>query len=159
MAFEIGIIAAVSLDDGLAQGGRIPWDEPADRAYFAARTRHSTVVMGRGTWASLPHPPLPDRVNFVLTRHPLPGVRCFDRLDAALAAAEGPVWLIGGAQVYREGYARADLIELTRVPVRLGPQPFLRMPPVPTSEFEPLEAQPLPNAPHLVLQRYRRRQL
>ncbi len=124
----MGIIAAVSLDGGIAQHGQIPWDEPADRRHFAQRTRGSTVIMGRRTWHSLPNGALPGRKNLVLTRQALPDVPCFKALQDALAAASGPVWLIGGQQVYREGMAVADHIELTRVPVRLGPEPFLAMP-------------------------------
>lgn len=157
MAAPIGIIAAVSLDGGIAQDGRIPWDEPADRRHFADCTRDSTVIMGRRTWRSLPGGALPHRTNFVLTRQVLPAVRCFPALQDALAAASGPVWLIGGQQVYQEGMAVADHIELTRVPVRLGPEPFLTMPAIDPAQFALSHRHPLAKAPHLIVERWARR--
>lgn len=152
---QVTIIAAVSLDDGLALAGEIPWDEPADRAHFAGRTRGGTVIIGRRTWETLAGC-LPGRENFVVTRQRLPGVRCFAKLDDAIDAASAAIWLIGGAQVYAEGYARAQAIELTRVPVTLG-EDALRMPPIPKSEFEAMPPVSLTDAPHLKLERWTRR--
>jgi len=113
--------------------------------------------MGRRTWHSLPNGALPHRENLVLTRQALPDVPCFETLQDALAAASGPVWLIGGQQVYREGMAVADHIELTRVPVRLGPEPFLAMPPIDPAQFILSQRHPLPQAPHLIIERWARR--
>ncbi len=152
---RITIIAAVSLDDGLALDGAIPWDEPADRARFARCTRGGTVIMGRITWQSLPGA-LPHRDNFVISAQSIEGVRCFTNLSAAIDAATGPVWLIGGTRIYEAGYALADAIDLTRVPVTLG-EAALRMPPIPSDEFEAMPHEAMPEAPHLKLERWTRR--
>ncbi len=113
--------------------------------------------MGRRTWRSLPKGALPDRKNFVLTRQALPGVPCFEALQHALEAASGPVWLIGGQRVYQEGMAVADHIELTKVPVRLGPEPFLAMPSIDPAHFILSQSHPLQQAPHLIIERWARR--
>jgi dihydrofolate reductase len=78
--------------------------------------------MGRATWQSLPASvrPLPGRRNIVLSRSPgfqAPGAEVFGSLDDALAAADGDVWVIGGASVYAEALARADRVVRTRVHV------------------------------------------
>ncbi len=115
------------------------------------------MIMGRRTWHSLPNGALPGRRNLVLTRQHLPGVRCFATLSEALGAAEGPVLLIGGEGVYREGLAVADHIELTRVPVHLGPAPFVPMPTIDEAHFVLRHHHPLPQAPHLIVERWARR--
>jgi len=162
VARTVGLLAAVSLDGVIAQGGRIPWDEPADRRYFKRRTMGGAVIMGRRTWLALPARPLPGRDNFVLTRRPddapeLTGARAFARLSRAIEAAPGDAWLIGGAEVYREGYDYADVLDITRVPQRIGEEDVVRMPPIPTDQFELAEQLELPDAPHLVLERWVRR--
>lgn len=153
---RIGIIAAISEDRALALRGRIPWDEPSDRARFKRITVGTTVVMGRRTWLDLPRRPLPDRRNVVLTSRPLDGVEAFCDLPDALAACPGDVWLIGGVRVYEAGFAHADEIDLTRVPIRVPDPEALRMPPIPEA-FERVSQSSLPEAPHLVVETYRRR--
>lgn len=155
VATRVGIIAAVSLDGVIAQRGRIPWDEPADRAYFKRRTVGHAVVMGRRTWQSLPLRPLPGRDNLVLTGRKLDGARTFDRLEDALAAAEGEAWLIGGAQVYREGLAHADLVHITRVPVHIGDEDVVHMPVIPEPTFTQVAPEALTD--RLVVERWQRR--
>jgi dihydrofolate reductase len=72
--------------------------------------------MGRKTYESLGQP-LPGRRNMVLTRRlPLPGVECFPTLDAALqACGDATVFIIGGAEVYRQALPLADALCLTRL--------------------------------------------
>jgi dihydrofolate reductase len=63
-------IAAMSLNRVIGAGGRIPWHLPEDFKWFKQLTTGHVVVMGRKTFESLGKP-LPQRVNVVLTRHPL----------------------------------------------------------------------------------------
>lgn len=73
----------------------------------------NAVIMGRRTWESIPEPyrPLAGRQNVVITRRPgyplPPGVGGADGLEAALRVAGerapgGRVFVIGGAEVYRQ---------------------------------------------------------
>ena len=48
--------------------GGLPWRLKSDLALFKAMTLGKPVIMGRKTWDSLPQPPLPGRINIVLSR-------------------------------------------------------------------------------------------
>jgi dihydrofolate reductase len=61
------VIVAYEVKDGLiGVDGSIPWHLPEDLAFFKTMTLAKTVVMGRGTYDSLPVKPLPYRTNIVL---------------------------------------------------------------------------------------------
>jgi dihydrofolate reductase len=89
----------------IGRDGLMPWHLPEDLAHFRGLTRGATVLMGRSTWESLPRGfrPLPGRRNLVLTRrrdYLATGAETYGSLQEALPAADGPVWVIGGEQVY-----------------------------------------------------------
>ena len=75
--------------------------------------------MGRKTFESMPKA-LPNRTNVVITRqkdYTADDAHIVHSLEAALALAqedEQP-FIIGGGEIYRQGLAYADSIELTRV--------------------------------------------
>jgi dihydrofolate reductase len=114
----------VAYDQNRAIGAHddLPWGRslPGDLAMFKRVTLGSSVIMGRKTFESLPprFRPLPDRENIVLTRNPdfdVEGVICVNSLAAAISAASKEVFVIGGAQVYREALPVADAIYATEV--------------------------------------------
>jgi dihydrofolate reductase len=113
---ERAIMAAVSPEGAIGQGGKIPWHYRGDMRRVKRLTLGTTLVMGRITWESLGGRPLPGRRNLVVTRSDLPGVECFRDIPAALEAAEGAVWFFGGARIYRDAMPLADLIDLVYVP-------------------------------------------
>ncbi|WP_432506861.1 dihydrofolate reductase [Kineococcus arenarius] len=122
----IGLVWAQSPDGVIGDGGRLPWRVPEDLAHFKRLTAGATVLMGRATWDSLPprFRPLPGRRNVVLTRDrswSAEGAEVAHDLDAALddALDGGDVWVAGGGQVYRAALARADLLVVTDVDVRV----------------------------------------
>lgn len=93
---------AIGKDGGLLVRNR------EDMHRFAKLTRGGIVVMGRMTYESLPHRPLKDRVNLVLTRtleDKAPSLECFSSPEALLSRLKredsARVWLIGGEAVYR----------------------------------------------------------
>ena len=117
---EIIVIAAVSENNVIGNGGKIPWHIPEDLQRFKRLTTDSPVVMGRKTYESLPTKPLKDRINIVLTRDTsfhAPGVVVKHTLADALAYCKrfDKVFIIGGQSVYAEGLQAADTVELTRV--------------------------------------------
>lgn len=63
-------IAAMSLNRVIGAGNKIPWHLPEDFKWFKRMTSGNVVVMGRKTFESLGKP-LPDRLNVILTRHPI----------------------------------------------------------------------------------------
>ncbi|GAB3688215.1 dihydrofolate reductase [Angustibacter aerolatus] len=111
----------------IGRDGGMPWRVPEDMAHFVELTTGTTVVMGRATWQSIPprFRPLADRRNLVLSRSGLvaEGAEVLGSLDAALAAAQGPVSVVGGGRVYAEALPLADAVELTELDLDLGDQP------------------------------------
>lgn len=80
---------------------------PEDMRFFRETTRNSAVVMGRKTWDSLPKKPLPNRVNYVISRSAkeLPGARVFASPEDFLNFArtrEEKIFVIGGGEIYRQ---------------------------------------------------------
>lgn len=91
-------------------------------AFFRDLTTGHPVVMGRRTWDSLPDRfrPLPGRRNIVVTRNPAwkgEGAERAGSLEEALrlAGADGRVFVIGGAEIYRAALPHADELVLTEV--------------------------------------------
>lgn len=60
-------IFAIDCNGGFAKDGQIPWKSNGDMRHFRESTQGHTIVMGRGTWESLPHKPLPNRNNIVIS--------------------------------------------------------------------------------------------
>lgn len=119
------LIAALAENRVIGRDNQLPWHLPADLKHFKARTLGKPIIMGRKTWDSLGRP-LPGRLNLVVSRQPdlrLEGAEVFPSLDAALVRAEqwareqgvDELMLIGGAQLYEQGLARAERLYLTRV--------------------------------------------
>jgi dihydrofolate reductase len=116
----VGLIWAQASNGVIGAQGALPWHLPEDLARFRALTMGSTVVMGRATWESLPERfrPLPGRRNVVLSRRPgwhAEGAVAAASLEEALAGAAEPVWVIGGASVYRSALPHAAVVEVTEV--------------------------------------------
>ena len=128
------IVVAADLDWGIGKASGLPWPRlRGDLQHFKRVTCAATeglrtaVIMGRKTWESteVAGKPLPKRLNIVITRRTdltVPdGVIVTGSLSAALAAAHGPdietVFVVGGAEIYREALVHPDLrwVYLTRV--------------------------------------------
>lgn len=127
----ITLILAADLKDGIAKGGDLPWVLPDDLKRFKRLTvgrGHNAVLMGRATWDSVPprFRPLEGRLNIVLSRRPdpTPGATLVHSWEEAIAAASqaDELWIVGGADLYRQALARDDItaIELTRVLADFG---------------------------------------
>jgi dihydrofolate reductase len=87
--------------------------------------------MGRKTWDSLParFRPLPGRRNIVVTRDPdwrADGAEPAGSFEDALALAtdDARVFVIGGAQVYRQALPLADELLLTEVDLEVEGDTF-----------------------------------
>ena len=128
------IVVAADLDWGIGKASGLPWPRlRGDLQHFkritstAADGKLTAIVMGRKTWqsAEVGSKPLPKRLNVVITRShdfEVPAdVAVANSLDAALEAAYGPdietVFVVGGAEIYREALGHPELrwIYLTRV--------------------------------------------
>jgi dihydrofolate reductase len=63
-------IAAMSLNRVIGADNKIPWHLPEDFKWFKQMTTGNVIVLGRKTFEGLGKP-LPNRLNVILTRHPL----------------------------------------------------------------------------------------
>jgi dihydrofolate reductase len=108
---KVNFIYARSDNDVIGNDNQLPWRIPGDLGRFKALTEGAVVVMGRKTWDSLPKKPLANRINIVLTKQPAPGnypdtifAASIGRVMEVLRwyAKEKPVWVIGGAMIYKE---------------------------------------------------------
>lgn len=111
------MIACVSRDLGLGQGGELLWHLPEDMKFFREITTGSVVVMGRKTFESIGRP-LPHRENLVLSRHEISSVKTHhdqDALNQYLESVNGTKFIIGGASLYQMYLDEAEKIYLTEV--------------------------------------------
>ena len=118
MASEIVIVVARARNGTIGKDGTLPWHIPADLKRFKALTMGSAMVMGRKTFDSLPGP-LPGRRHIVLTRDTgwsAAGAEIAHDLKEALGlAGDGPLSVIGGAEIFAVFLPQATRIELTEV--------------------------------------------
>lgn len=117
----ITLIAAVDEKGAIGRDGKIPWHLKADLQRFKKLTEGHTVIMGRRTFESIGRP-LPRRKNIVLTKQgnlKKPGVMVAESWGEVIYRLvneeQGEVFVIGGRAVYKEAFALADKILLTRV--------------------------------------------
>ena len=114
----------------------LPWRLPADLRYFRQLTTGHHVIMGRRNYESIGKP-LPDRTNIVITRNPAyqaPGCEVKHSLvDALHGIQDDPeVFVIGGAEIYRQAMADADRMYLTLVHADISGDTYF-------PEFDPQE--------------------
>ena len=97
---------------------KLPWHLSADLKRFKALTMGHTIIMGRRTYESIGRP-LPGRNNVVISRQSnlmFPCVTVVSSLDQATERANtGEVFIVGGAEIYREALPMAHRILLTEV--------------------------------------------
>lgn len=113
------LIVALAANRVIGKNNALPWHLPQDLQRFKALTMGHPVVMGRKTHESIGRP-LPGRRNLVITRnrdYRAPGCDVVHSLDEAIAACRGAreIFIIGGAELYRESLARAHCLELTEI--------------------------------------------
>ena len=115
----IAIIVAKANNNVIGSKNNLPWYLPADLKHFKTVTLGHAVVMGRNTFQSILdrlHKPLPGRDNIVLTRDEsfsYDDVRVIHNVDDIKQL--GDVFIIGGAEVYRQTINLADILYVTEV--------------------------------------------
>ena len=102
----------------------LPWHLPADLKHFRQITTGHHVIMGRRNYESIGKP-LPNRTNIVVTRnrnYRAPGCVVTHSLEEALehAHADPEIFIIGGAELYRQSFAHADRLYLTLVHAKIA---------------------------------------
>jgi dihydrofolate reductase len=116
---KLSLIVAVAKNNVIGSDNKLLWHMPADLKHFKSVTMGSPVIMGRKTFESIGKA-LPGRTNIVVTRNEdyiADGCTVANSLQEAvdLCEKEGEVFIIGGAEVYRQAIHAADKVYLTRI--------------------------------------------
>ena len=118
---HINIIVAHSKNMAIGKANSLPWRLPDDLKRFKKLTTGHPIIMGRKTYQSI-NRPLPDRTNIVVTRDmnlEIPGcVVVHSAVEAIKKAQEfdqEEIFIIGGAEIYKETLPLADRLYVTAV--------------------------------------------
>jgi dihydrofolate reductase len=120
----VELVVAVSENDVIGRDNQLPWRLPADLRHFKSLTLGHHILMGRKTHESIGKA-LPGRTNWVLSRSgdfAAPDCKVVHTLPEAQVgvAGEGPLMVIGGADIYRLCLPQAVRIHLTLVHTRIA---------------------------------------
>lgn len=116
---NLSIVVAISQNNAIGKDNQLLWHLPADLKHFKNITTGHTIIMGRKTYDSIGKP-LPNRRNIVITRQQdleIVGAEVRNSLEEAIALCETSenVYIIGGAELYKQALPLCSKIYLTRV--------------------------------------------
>jgi len=122
---RLAVICAMSRNGVIGKDNGLPWSLPGDLKNFKETTLGCPIIMGRKTWDSIGRP-LPGRTNIIVTRRGevgSDGIKIADSFESALDLAKSclptargnEIFVIGGAQIYKEAFPLANRLYLTRV--------------------------------------------
>lgn len=153
MSQYVTIVVAIAQNHAIGRDNQLLWNLPRDLKHFKDITTGHTVIMGRKTYESVGKP-LPKRRNIIITRQniTIEGCEVVASIEDALAlcADEEEVFVVGGAEIYRQAMHLTNRIYLTIVKKDFEADSFF--PPIDAEEwktvaqedFEPDEKNPLP---------------
>ncbi|AIS60279.1 dihydrofolate reductase [Listeria ivanovii] len=103
----------------IGKANKMPWYLPGDLQFFKKTTTGKTLVMGRKTYESLGKA-LPNRKTIVLTRDKelhLSDAEVLHSRDEVLDLANTgePIYVVGGAEIYRLFIDVADKLIVTKI--------------------------------------------
>ncbi len=117
----VTIIAAIAHNNALGKDNDLIWHLPEDLKRFKKITSGHHILMGRNTFESIGKP-LPNRTTIIITRNNSyfkDGCLIANSIEQAIemAAADDEVFIIGGAQIYKEAIQKnlADRLDITLV--------------------------------------------
>ena len=118
-------IAAVSKNNAIGKGGKLPWHYSSDMKFFRETTTGHAVAMGRKTWLTLGKP-LKHRLNIVISRdsniEPQESLVVLRDIESVLSLNKSlttDLFVIGGAQIYKEFLPHIERWVNTEVPVKV----------------------------------------
>ena len=140
MDTTLSAIVAIDAHGAIGRNGQLLCHLPADLKHFKAITTGHSIIMGRKTFESFPHGPLPGRQNIVVTRnaHYRPqGVTVAHSIDQAIALVEmpGEAFIIGGGSVYAQAMPIANTLEITHIEAA-DPQADTHFPAIDPQQWE-----------------------
>jgi len=115
-------VVAISKNNVIGNQNKIPWDLPEDRKHFRAITLNHCILIGKNTYQSIGKA-LPKRHNVVISRtlQSLPDAQVFASIEKAISycqktySEEQELFIIGGAEIYKETMPMISKIYLTRI--------------------------------------------
>ena len=114
----VTIVVAISENHVIGKDNKLLWYLPADLKHFKDITTGHSIIMGRKTYESVGKP-LPKRRNIIITRQAISieGCEVVSSIEAALELCKGEpeVFIVGGAEIYRQSINLTDRIYLTIV--------------------------------------------
>src|SRR5690606_11592299 len=115
----LSLIAAVARNGVIGIDNTLPWHLPEDLKRFRALTTGHHIIMGRRTYESI-NRLLPGRTTVIVTRNPdyrVAGALIANSLQHAveLCGDDEEAFLIGGAELFRDGLRLGDRIYLTEI--------------------------------------------
>ena len=110
------LISAVSENGVIGIENRLPWKLKNDLRLFKNITQGHSMLMGRKTYESLPGI-LPNRLHIVLTKQNLNIEKALvvNSIESAIEMSYGNLFIIGGAQIYKEALPLCSHFFRTRV--------------------------------------------
>ena len=142
-ASRISLIVAMARNRVIGADNTIPWHLPNELKLFKSLTMGHHIVMGRRTYESI-NRLLPGRTTVIVTRqkdYSVPGAIVAHSVREALDACRGDdeIFVIGGADLFRETLPIADRIYLTVVDAEPRGDTF--MPDMEMNEWQETSAQ------------------
>lgn len=116
----ISLIWAMDENRVIGSYNKLPWHLPEDLKFFKRVTMGHPIVMGRKTHESIGKP-LPGRENVIITRdrqYRSEGCTVLYSIDELLDFAsktDNEVFVIGGAEIFKEIISHADRLYLTMI--------------------------------------------
>lgn len=115
----LSLIVATAKNRVIGLNNTLPWHLPEDLKRFRALTTGHHIIMGRKTYDSLGRL-LPGRTTVIVTRnqsYKVEGAIVVHSLEDAIAACSNDqeVFLIGGAELYKDGLKLADKLYVTEI--------------------------------------------
>lgn len=118
----ISIIVAIAKDNVIGKDNKLLWHISEDLKRFKRITTNKKMIMGRKTFESLPGV-LPNREHIIITRDKTFNVDSenvtisydLDSLIKKYSKAEDEIFVIGGAEIYKQFLPHADKLYLTKI--------------------------------------------
>jgi dihydrofolate reductase len=120
----ISAIVATGENNVIGKDNTLIWHLPADMKFFKEKTNGHCIITGRKNYESIPEKfrPLPNRTNIVITRqkdYHAPGAIVVDSvtkaIDTAKKTKDPEIFIIGGAEIFRQALDITDRIYLTEI--------------------------------------------
>jgi dihydrofolate reductase len=138
---KISIIVAKALNNVIGKDNQLIWRLSADLQLFKSHTTGHHIIMGRKTYESVGKP-LPNRTSIVITNNPdfkvpeghLVAHSLEDAIQTCISRQLEKVFIIGGAEIYRQALPLADELMVTEVIA--SPEGDVFFPEIDKSEWE-----------------------